>query len=84
MHDLDNFTITEVMNYLIEKQVQEKGISKALAKKLIINALTYNVVVEAIEEQIDFLLGEQEIARNDFQRTAQKIWYELKAIQPIL
>lgn len=47
------------MEYLINKQVEERGISKATAKKLIINAITYNVVVEAIEEQIDFLLDEE-------------------------
>ena len=58
MKELENFTMSEVLDYLVQKQVEEKGISKALAKKLVINALTYNVVVEAIEEQIDFLLEE--------------------------
>lgn len=58
MRELENFKMSEVLDYLVQKQVEEKGISKALAKKLVINALTYNVVVEAIEEQIDFLLEE--------------------------
>lgn len=58
MIELENFTASMVIDYLVEKQVEEKGITKALARKLVINALTYNVVVEAIEEQIDYLMGE--------------------------
>ena len=60
MITLEDYKVSDVINYLVEKQVQEKGISKALAKKLLINAITYNVVVEAIEEQIDFLLESAE------------------------
>lgn len=59
MRNLENFTLKQVSDYIIEKQVQERGISKALARKLFINAISYNVVVEAIEEQIDFLMEEE-------------------------
>lgn len=58
MANLENFTMSQVLDYLVNKQVEERGISKALAKKLIINAITYNVVVEEIDNQIDFLLEE--------------------------
>lgn len=60
MRNLEDFTLKQISDYIIEKQVQERGISKALARKLFINAITYNVVIEAIEEQIDFLMEESE------------------------
>ena len=53
--ELYNITATQALEYIIDKQVEEKGISKALAKKLVLNALLYNVVIEAIEEQVDYL-----------------------------
>lgn len=59
MRTLEDFTLKQISDYIIEKQVQERGISKALARKLFINAISYNVVVEAIEEQIDFLMEEE-------------------------
>lgn len=59
MRNLEDFTLKQVSDYIIEKQVQERGISKVLARKLFINAISYNIVVEAIEEQIDFLMEEE-------------------------
>lgn len=56
--ELYDFTATEIINYIVNKQVEEKGISKALAKKLVLNALSYNVVIEEIENQIDYLMEE--------------------------
>ena len=58
MIELYDLKASTVIDYLVEKQVEEKGITKALAKKLVLNALLYNVVVEAIEEQIDYIQGE--------------------------
>lgn len=36
--------------------MEEFGVSKSLAKKLLVNAIAYNVVVESIMEQVGFLL----------------------------
>ena len=44
---------------IIEKIMKRYGISKSLAKKLYINSLIYNVVQNAILEQIDFLIEEK-------------------------
>lgn len=58
MRELEDFTLKQVTDYLIENIAKERGISKALARKLFINAITYNVVVEDINLQIDFLMEE--------------------------
>lgn len=58
MRELEDFTLKQVTDYLIENIAEDKGISKALARKLFINAITYNVVVEEIRGQIDFLMEE--------------------------
>ena len=56
MAGLEDFTISEVLDYIVRKQVEERGITRAQARKLVINAISYNVVVAAIDEQIDFLI----------------------------
>lgn len=56
MKQLEDFTLKWVSDYLIDEIAQEKEIPKSLARKLFINAISYNVVVESIKEQIDFLL----------------------------
>ena len=48
-----------VEGLFIEKIMKKYGISKSLAKKLYINSLIYNVVQNAILEQIDFLIEEK-------------------------
>lgn len=58
MRELEDFTLKQVTDYLIENIAKERGISKALARKLFINAITYNVVVEDINLQIDLLMEE--------------------------
>ena len=58
MVDLENYTATQIIDYLVMEQVEKRGISKALAKKLLLNALTYNVVTAEIDNQINFLLEE--------------------------
>lgn len=60
MRKLEDFTLKQVADYLINNIAEEKGISKSLAKKLFINAITYNVVVEEIRGQIDFLMEDDE------------------------
>ena len=57
---LENFTTTEVINYLAESEASRLNIPKALAKKLVINALTYNIVTAEISSQVDFLLSYEE------------------------
>ena len=58
MVDLENYTASQIIDYLVMEQVEKRGISKALAKKLLLNALTYNVVTAEIDNQINFLLEE--------------------------
>ena len=60
MMELYDFTLKQVTDYLINNIAQEKNISKTLARKLFINAITYNVVTEEINNQIDFLIGYEE------------------------
>lgn len=60
MMQLEDFTLKQVTDYLIGNIAESRGISKALAKKLFINAITYNVVVEEINGQIDFLMEYEE------------------------
>ena len=59
MKELEDFTLKQVTDYLINKIAEEREISKALARKLFINAISYNVVVEEINNQIDFLMEEE-------------------------
>ena len=58
MCELYDITATQALDILIEEQMKKRNISKALAKKLVINALLYNVVSAEIDNQIDFMLGE--------------------------
>lgn len=50
------FTLNQIVNYLTDKFSDEFEMSKAETKRYIIDALSYNIVVEAIREQIEFLL----------------------------
>lgn len=55
---LEDFTMSDVLNYYTDYLMNECNIgikSKAEVKKYIINALTYNVVREAVVEQVAFL-----------------------------
>ena len=56
MHELEDYTLKQISDYLTNKIVEEFGVSKSLAKKLLVNAIAYNVVIESIMEQVDFLL----------------------------
>lgn len=48
MRQLEDFTASQVIGYITDKVAEDKGITKALAKKLVINALCYNIVIEEI------------------------------------
>ena len=52
------FTLNPVANYLADKFSKDFGISKPEARRYLIDALDYNVVVEAIREQIEFLIAQ--------------------------
>lgn len=52
------FTLNQVANYLADKFSKDFDISKAEARRYLIDALDYNVVVEAIREQIEFLIAQ--------------------------
>ena len=57
MEKLENYTLKQVSDLLINKMAKEKKISKTLARKLFINSLCYSYVANAIEEQVNFLMG---------------------------
>lgn len=59
MKELEDFTLKWVSDYIIKKIAQERNIPKSLARKLFINALSYNVVIAEINNQIDFLLEDE-------------------------
>lgn len=58
MCELYEVTASQVIEILAKEQAEKRNISKALAKKLVVNALLYNVVDAEIDNQIDFILGE--------------------------
>ena len=60
MRTLYDVTATEVIKDLADDLAKNKGINKALAKKLILNALIYNVVADAVTEQAEWLLESEE------------------------
>ena len=52
-------TLNQIVNYLTYKFSDEFEMSKAEIRRYIIDALSYNVVAEAIGEQIEFLIEQQ-------------------------
>lgn len=60
MVELMELNTTQVIDYLVQEQMELRGLSKKLAKQLVLNALTYNLVSAEIHNQIGFLLGEEE------------------------
>ena len=54
------FTLNQVANYLTDKFSKDFDISKAEARRYLIDALTYNVVVEELGLQIEFLIEQNE------------------------
>lgn len=56
MKELDNITWSEISDYLTGEIVEEFGGSKSQAKKLLLNALSYNLVIGEIKNQIAYIL----------------------------
>lgn len=54
--ELENYTQAEVINYLVNHVAERCNVSKTYAKQLLLNALTYNIVVSEIDGQIDYLM----------------------------
>lgn len=54
------FTLNQVANYLVDRFSKDFDISKSEARRYLIDALTYNVVVEELRLQIEFLIKQNE------------------------
>lgn len=55
MKDLYELKVSDVIGQIADDVVENLGIKKTLAKKLVINALVYNCVQEEIISQVKFL-----------------------------
>lgn len=58
--ELYELTANEAIKNMVDELAEDEGISKKLAKKLVINALIYNCVQEEIIGQAKWLLGRGE------------------------
>lgn len=56
--ELFKLTANEAIQNMVDEVAECKGISKKLAKQLVINALVYNCVQDEILGQVNFLLDE--------------------------
>lgn len=56
MKQIDKFTMSEIIGHLAEEVVDEYEISFSLAKKVVLDALSYNVVVAAVMEQVSYIM----------------------------
>jgi hypothetical protein len=59
MQDLNDYSQKEVMDGLIETIMLDHDVSRALARKLVLNALSKNVVAFEIYNEVAYLLGEK-------------------------
>lgn len=55
MKDLYELKVSDVIGQIADDVVENLGIKKTLAKKLVVNALVYNCVQEEIISQVKFL-----------------------------
>ena len=55
MKDLYELKASDVIGQIADDVVENLGIKKTLAKKLVVNALVYNCVQEEIISQVKFL-----------------------------
>lgn len=61
MMELEQYTAKEVIDYYVGYIMEhELASTKSQARQLLLNALTYNVVREAVIDQIAFLTGEDD------------------------
>lgn len=56
MRELYKLTPSEALSGVIEEVAEDNGISKKMAKDLVLNSLIYCVVIEEIKGQVRFLL----------------------------
>ena len=59
MKKLYELTTKEVIDHLCERVQERDKMTKAQAKKLVLNALIYNCVIDEILGQVDFLMGKE-------------------------
>jgi len=58
MRELYKLTATEVIDGLVDEVLGvHEGLTRQTAKKLVLNALIYNCVIEEIIGQVNFLMG---------------------------
>lgn len=60
MKQLYRITASDIIGDIADQVVERKGISKTLAKQLVLNALIYNCVQEEILGQVYWLMDEEE------------------------
>ncbi len=61
MTELYDLTVAEALEHSINRVMEENPeLTKRQAKKLVLNALIYNCVVDEIAGQVNFLLGKEE------------------------
>ena len=65
MEELYNLTMAEATSGLIESIMMEHNVTKAMATKLLKNALIYNCVADEILGQVDFLLHGSQVDAED-------------------
>lgn len=59
--ELYDITATDAINGIVETVCERHPeVSKAMAKKYVINSLIYNCVIDEIIGQVDFLMGVEE------------------------
>ena len=58
--ELLNLTMTEASSYAIDRIKEEFGFNDKTAKEMLKNALTYNVVIEEILNQIEYMIDSEE------------------------
>lgn len=62
MKDLYDITATQALDGIIDKVLADNpDMSRKMAKKLVINALLYNCVIDEVLGQVNFLLGKENI-----------------------
>ena len=59
--ELECYTMSEVIDHLVDEVQMDHDISRTLAKQLVLNALTYNIVAnEVYSMSRHLLLGEED------------------------
>lgn len=59
--ELLNLTMTEATEYAIAKIMEEFEFNKKTAQQFFKNAITYNVVIEEIVNQVGFMIDFEEL-----------------------